>query len=462
MKFRLTRSLLSKYVLIILCAMVLLPLSFPIAIFLISLPTLVAGGSAGQGALYGNALQLERMWHEEAGKLGGAADEAIDRRLRELKAAYPVANLFWVDETGATRLQLPENPALPAVWTAAFTVEFMKLRSGGDPFTVVAFLGEGADADGSFMVFELPRWALKGTAERVRDRNGTALVSGMLFLFGSFLAVSLLFFYRIRSRLVRLQNAMTEPNGSGIPGEVEVLKMDEIGRLESAFNDMVRQLEESRRREAEEETLRRDLFARLSHDLRTPLTAIRSHAYGLRNEPLTDKAAASVELIERKTDYAGRLIDNLFSYSLLAAGKYPYRPRSVDIVRTVRTVLTGWYPLFEQAGFAIELELPEEAVWWNVDPEWLERVLDNYCQNVLRHAKAGRYVRLAVETVSGGRIVIADRGPGMGGESAEKGTGLGLSIAAMMLKEMGLRGDIRSGAEGTTITIARPTFLNGF
>ncbi|UVI29973.1 HAMP domain-containing sensor histidine kinase [Paenibacillus spongiae] len=453
--FKLKNSLLSKYLLIILIALVLLPFTFPIMMVLIYLPMTLSGNDAfiAENEMYKDGLKLERMWHAEAGKLKDAEDSEIDRRLRALKEKYPKAAMFWVDESGATRLQLPANPKLPKVWTPSYTVQFMKEGFNGNPFTIVAFIG--GKQQGGFMVFQLPRTVMKPVGQDIQDNYNTIFIGGTFLVLGLFLFISLLFFYRIRKRLVRLQTAMTEPSGSGIPGAVDVLNMDEIGRLESAFNGMVEKLESSRLREAEEEALRKELIAKLSHDLRTPLTTIRSHAYSLRSEPLTERGKESIDLIDRKIVYLSQLIENLFSYSLLSAGKYPYRPRSFDIVRMARTSFAGWYPVFEQEGFTIELDLPEESVHWTVDPEWLERVLDNYFQNAIRHAKAGRYVRLEVSAELGGRIVIADRGPGMGGDSNEKGAGLGLSIASLMLKEMGLRSEVISGETGTTITIMK-------
>lgn len=460
--FKLKDSLLSKYVLIILCAMVLLPMMLPIVSLLTYLPLQWRERAGISDERYRDAAKLENMWHAEATKLGGASEPDIAAALRAIQARHPKAAVFRVDAQGRTRFQLPEDPKRPDVWTSAYTVAFMKERFYGDPFTIIAFVGD-RQAEG-FIGFELPRREMSpaGAASPYGSAwlGVSVVLGGSMLILAVFLFISLLFFYRIRRRLVRLQTAMTAPAAEGgIPAQVGVLNQDEIGRLEQAFNDMVVKLAASRAREAEEDALRRELIAKLSHDLRTPLTAIRGHAYSLRSERLSERGEESVALIESKTGYLGQLIENLFSYSLLSAGKYPYRPERVDIARLARSFFIGWYPVFEQAGFEIDLELPEEAVYWVIDPQWLGRVLDNYCQNALRHAKNGRYVRFALHAESGGRLVIEDRGPGMSGSSPEQGAGLGLSIAALMLKEMGLRSEVRSGEAGTSIAIS-PLFLN--
>ncbi|QGS68403.1 hypothetical protein CV093_07065 [Oceanobacillus sp. 143] len=62
-----------------------------------------------------------------------------------------------------------------------------------------------------------------------------------------------------------------------------IKKMDEIGKLEGAFNEMISQLKSSREIEQKEENLRKQLIANISHDLRTPLTVIRQHVYSAKN-----------------------------------------------------------------------------------------------------------------------------------------------------------------------------------
>jgi len=450
------RSLFAKYLLIVLSALVLLPMSFPLVTVILYLP--FSAGDGGRGA-YQDGRKLEMTWRREAAALENASDAGIDAALRRLKERYPEAGMFWVDAAGRTRLDLSDLSQPPESWTAAYTVSFMKERTGGDPFTVVSFIG--TDRDQGFLVLEVPRSLMQPPAQQSRQDSPYVYLAGTLLILGLFLFISLMFFYRIRKRLVRLETAMTGSSlsGGGIPAPVAPGNQDEIGRLETAFNGMVRQLESSRKRTEEEEALRRDLIAKLSHDLRTPLTAINGHVYSLRRETLTDKGRESVALIERKIGYLGQLIDNLLSYSLLAAGKYPYHPESVDIVRTARTLFAGWYPVFERESFEIDADFPDQPVHWTIDPAWLERVLDNYFQNVVRHAKTGAYIGFRVLAEEGGVIVIEDRGPGLQAASLDKGAGLGLSIAALMLKEMGLQAAVAGERHGTgTRIVIRPRF----
>ena len=89
---------------------------------------------------------------------------------------------------------------------------------------------------------------------------------------------------------------------------------------------------------------------------------------------------------------------------------------------------------------------------WEVDPQWVHRVLDNLFQNIYRHAKSGQFVAVRIENET---IVIEDHGPGMKGKSSQKGVGVGLSIVSLMLKEMQLDWNIETSEHGTIMTIQR-------
>ncbi|MDQ0175317.1 HAMP domain-containing sensor histidine kinase [Bacillus chungangensis] len=443
-------SLLAKYLIIIVFALVLIPISIPtISILYYTSMESIHGGDE---YLYKNGTDLEKMWHEEASALRSSTKEEIMTTLQSLHDAYKEAAIFWVDEHGKKQWQSSNSKDIPSIWDAAETVAFMKKSYNGDPFTVVAFVGE--DKNNGFMVFQLPRKYLDYEGKTMVERYSKLMIVTILFILLLFIFFSWLFFNRIRKRLLRLQLVMEDRSDDGIPEHVLVDKTDEIGQLESSFNRMVDQLEESRRREQEEEQLRRELIANLSHDLRTPLTTLRGHASVLKKEPLTENGKQTLAALDLKVTYLGDLIDNLQSYTLLKAGKYPFHPQKTDVVRLVRQVSASWYPLFEKEAFVVDIDLPNEKVEWIIDIQWFERVLDNFFQNIYRHARGGKYIRIGMEkTVNGRQLCIEDHGPGFKQTSKNKGAGIGLSIVSLMLKEMSLAWEITSTKKGTLITI---------
>ncbi|MGE7624704.1 HAMP domain-containing sensor histidine kinase [Viridibacillus sp. NPDC096237] len=449
MKFK--NSLLMKYLTFILIAIIILPLTLPI----VSITTnLLSGGfNESKQNIYQNGTDIEAMWNREAKALSGTSDEFIEKSLLLLQKEYNQASIYWVDETNQTRLK-PSNLNIPSTWSAAYTVDFMKKNRGyqADPFTVVAFIGE--DQNKGFMVIQVPRSAMQTKEDNIRDTYSYLIVIGILTILASFILLSWIFFYRIRKRLLYLQKAMDSPTESGFPNRLEVGKVDEIGQLEQAFNKMIIELELSRKREQDEEKLRRQLIANLSHDLRTPLTAMQSHLYRMSKENLIATGQKSLEMVDEKIHFLDQLIENLLSYTLLSSRKYPFNPSHTDIVRLIRTSVAMWYPVFENRGFTIDLEIPDQSVHWYIDPGWFERILNNLFQNINRHASAGKYVGIHFfikETHS--YLQISDHGTGIDGVSEEKGAGIGLSIVDLMVKEMELDLNIKSNENGTSIFI---------
>lgn len=445
-KFR--HSLLARYLLLIFAALMFIPIAFP------TFTVIWYSFEKDNETATINGEGLEKLWHQEARGLNNASAEEIKKRFSLMKNRYPESTMFWVDHLGDLQTSLPERSDIPSNWSATYTVEFMKKSYDGDPFTTVAFIGE--DQNNGFIVFQIPRDELDSSVDSLMSRYYYLFYAGLLVLFALFIFISWLLFYRMRKRLLRLGKTMDQQEADGIPKQIAVSKMDEIGQLEQSFNNMIDKLEESRDRQQEEESLRRQLIANLSHDLRTPLTTLRGHLYTLQKESLSKQGQDSLQLIDHKITYLGQLIDNLLSYTLLTTGKYPNKPEAISIFRAVRITVASWYPTFEKGGFHMDIELPEkEDIIWELDASWLERVLDNIFQNVVRHAKAGGYIGIkGKRTKQGFELDIIDHGPGFTKESENKGAGIGMAIISLMLKEMNLQWEMETDEEGTIIHIS--------
>ncbi|MGM1046259.1 MAG: sensor histidine kinase [Bacillota bacterium] len=455
-KGRFRNSLTSRYLLIILIAMIFMPIMFPLAsVFFWFVNDTVLNNEPTPPGKYANGKVLEEMWHQEAAKLGGQSPERINERLREIRQEYPETSIFWVDASSRTRLELPGGQEIPEQWSSEHTVQFMKQSVGTDPFTTVALIGGKKDGGQGFMVMQLPRSYIN-EPDPIGSRTAIYILF-MLTMFIMFILISWMFFVRIRKRLLHLRDAMTSPGETGIPTQIQLNKPDEIGQLEEAYNHMVAQLEKGRQREKEEEELRKSLIANLSHDLRTPLTVIRSHIFSMGNEPLSDTGKESLTLMESKIGDVGGLIDNLLSYSLLTSGRAELNPEPSDVLRLVRESAAGWYPLWEKEGIEADIDLQDEPVIWPIDVLWFKRILDNLFQNVVRHAKSGQYIGIYSKELPGKgmAIIVSDKGPGMGGRSFDKGAGIGLAVVDYLTREMGIDVQVQSSPEGTSITLSR-------
>lgn len=448
------QSLLMKYMLIILLAISLIQLTYiGIAIFVAGVAKNddVKNQSEGRN----NLDVIEEQWHAGANGIENPTAEIIEQYFATWNSQYEDASMFWIDQNGKLQTNVNLEKQLPLEWSATFTAKFIKERYGGNPYTVIAFLGT-EEADG-FIVLEIPKSALNPPLRNVYDQYGTILFIGTITIILLFMTISFLFFKGIRKRLLQLQTAMEFRDVDDLPIEIQVKKNDEIGQLENTFNRMVFELRESKQREQQEEQLRRELIANLSHDLRTPLTKVRAQTYSISKEFLSEDGEKSRKAIEASVIKMDNLIENLMSYSLLMASKYKYEPKNIDMTRYLRESLALWYPVFEKEDFEIDVQIENfTQSEWLVDPLWMGRILDNLLQNILRHAKTGAYICVKTEaTDQYDAIVITDRGKGMQHKSDMAGAGIGLSIVDMMVKGMNLYWTIHSDKNGTTIKIKR-------
>lgn len=442
------QSLLARYMLIILSALIIVQAAY----LLLALFAFIGDNMQHEDM---DPDAIEKQWHQDAYNIYNVSSELIIRHFAKWKEDYPNASMFWVDGQGEIKEQVNIKEPLPSKWTASYTAKYIKERYGGDPFTVIAFVGKGETQ--GFVVLEIPRKIFDPPISKAYQKYGSIMGLGIILIILLFITVSFLFFRGIRKRLLRLQDAMEIRDTDGLPIEIKVRKYDEIGQLEKSFNQMVYELRESKQREQKEEQLRRELIANLSHDLRTPLTKIRALTYSISKENLTKEGISSIKALESSIVNIDRLIENLMSYTLLMASKYKFETKEVEIVRFVREFIAVWYPVFEKDGFEIDVDLqPFEINKWIIDPIWLGSILDNLLQNVVRHASNGQYI--GMKTQSNRKydaIVISDRGKGMQNESNEKGAGIGLSIVDMMIKGMSLDWEIDSSIQGTTIKIIK-------
>jgi two-component system sensor histidine kinase KdpD len=228
---------------------------------------------------------------------------------------------------------------------------------------------------------------------------------------------------------------------------------------------------------AEADALRRSDAAKtavlhaVSHDLRSPLTAIRVAAGGLESGSLAldeDDRASLLETIRLETARLERLVANLLDLSRLEAGVAPAHRELWPVDELVSRALEA---LGADAA-RVEVTLDGDAPLVSVDATQLERVLVNVLENALRFSSPTDPVELVVGSTGDDVLVtIADRGPGLEPESLERifepfehgraggeGTGLGLAIARGFAEANACRlwAEPRLGS-GASFTLALPS-----
>ncbi len=186
------RSLLAKYILIIVLALFLIQFAYlAIAIFMTSFASDLGESHTIEGHI--SESEIEKQWHTAANQLQVTDQEHIEQFFNKWQERYTDSAMFWIDEHGQMRAQHNVTMQYPQHWTPADTARFMKSRYGGDPFTVVAFVGSNEDK--GFVVLEMSRSLFQPPIRKIYEDYGMILLIGVVFIVFVFIVVSLLFFF---------------------------------------------------------------------------------------------------------------------------------------------------------------------------------------------------------------------------------------------------------------------------
>ena len=208
----------------------------------------------------------------------------------------------------------------------------------------------------------------------------------------------------------------------------------------------------------------------ISHDLRTPLTALCGYLDLLEQEPQTEAAARYLAVIRERTDAMRALTEELFRYSVLTATADELHTEPVCLNDVLEQSLAGFYGALSARGITPSVQLPEEKVIRPLDAAALRRVFDNILSNAAEYSDGD----LAVVLAPDGKVTFSNRASALSRveaarlfdrfytvDSARGSTGLGLSIAKLLTEK--LHGTISADYENETlrICIAFPTEKQG-
>jgi signal transduction histidine kinase len=222
---------------------------------------------------------------------------------------------------------------------------------------------------------------------------------------------------------------------------------DEIARLAADVDAMVARLEA-------EEGARRSLIAAVSHDLRTPITALRLLADAIDDEVVDAETRREYAArIGTHVRALGALIDDLFELTRLESGDLTWTMERVRVDALLHETIEAMRPAAEAEEVTVTAELDASIAVARANPEKLQRVLFNLIQNAIRHTPPDGSVTVRAESVGGGiEIEVADTGSGIDGEHrtrvfepfyradsarSDGGAGLGLAVSRAIVEAHG-------------------------
>ncbi len=233
-------------------------------------------------------------------------------------------------------------------------------------------------------------------------------------------------------------------------------------RLASELNVHLKELRRQRQRFQQGDAELKAAVTNISHDLRTPLTAIRGYLDLLEREELTENTRRWLDSIQNRMEAMTRLTEELFRYSLANHQPEPVR-EAVDLRRSLEESLVSFYASLGQRGITPEVSLPREPVVRSLDPSAVSRIFGNIINNALKYSggdfsvtldKAGTvtFSNTARDLDPVTTAQLFDRFYTV--ETGQGSTGLGLSIARLLTERQGgtIQAEYREGKLCITVS----------
>jgi signal transduction histidine kinase len=248
---------------------------------------------------------------------------------------------------------------------------------------------------------------------------------------------------------------------------VTATSRDEVGELARAFNSMAGELEEVDR-------LRRDLVANASHELRTPIGALRARLENIV-DGVEEPSPAALEDALGQVERLGALVEQLLALSKLESGTVPLERETVPAGELLAQVAHEWSSRAQAKGVHLAVSTAPTDLELDVDVRRMHQVIANLLANAIRHSPPNADVQVRATTSNGHtRIEVADRGSGIPAEEAERvferfyrsdrartvdegGAGLGLAIARWIVELHGgtIKAD-QSASPGCRMVVELP------
>jgi two-component system, OmpR family, sensor kinase len=311
---------------------------------------------------------------------------------------------------------------------------------------------------------------------RVAEELGTPLAIGaLLLLIGGTALAALVIFRPAQARLRAVEEAARRFGEGDLSARAPEIGGDEVAAVATAFNRMAAELAARQAQLVEADRARRQLLADVSHELMTPLTAIRGYAETLglpQFVPASKEGQRAVKVIHEEGERIERLVKDLLDLARFEAGGISLALENVDVDEIFERVSERHAQAAHEKGVTIAIEPHDDDIRLVGDPHRLEQAVQNLASNALRHTAPGGRIRLGASRDGDMvKLAVTDTGVGIPAEHlphvfdrfykadqsrSQAGSGLGLSIVKAIVERHGGTVSVRSRPGETVFEITLP------
>jgi signal transduction histidine kinase len=229
-------------------------------------------------------------------------------------------------------------------------------------------------------------WA---TAQLMFINEHDLILTTALLMFGGLTAVMFGWYiaHRIAHKIQSISEGVEHFGRGNLDVQIVVQGQDELSKLAEMFNMMVENFKQIEYEKQQVDRTRRDLIAWISHDLRTPLTAIQASLEAIADDIVTDPDAIKEYVQNSLTEVENfkDLIDDLFAMAQLDAGHMSLKFLNASLSDLISDTVSGLYARAQQRQITINGDIKPDIDPVYMAPDKIQRVLHNLMDNAIRH-----------------------------------------------------------------------------
>lgn len=269
----------------------------------------------------------------------------------------------------------------------------------------------------------------------------------LIGIMAAVIAVLILKIILLRKSAGEIESAFADRLTTDTNTVIDITSSDKsMKSLANSINIQLKKLRAEQHRFVQGDMELKNAVTNISHDLRTPLTAIFGYLDLLKKQEKTPEVERYLKIIGERCESLKSLTEELFKYSVIIAAEEDFKKEEIVLNNVLEESVAGYYATLVEHNINPEINLPEEKVVCLADRAVLNRIFSNLLNNTVKYSSGDLYISL----YENGEIVFSNTAFGLDNvqveklfdrfytvETARKSTGLGLAISKTLAEHMG-------------------------
>ncbi|MCI6581460.1 MAG: HAMP domain-containing histidine kinase [Oscillospiraceae bacterium] len=266
-------------------------------------------------------------------------------------------------------------------------------------------------------------------------------------LFALLLAAAIIKIIQLKKAAREISAAFADRLQTDTNTQIDISSRDkDMCRLASAINTQLRILRQEHLRYHQGDTELKNAVTNISHDLRTPLTAICGYIDIMEKTEISEQQARYLGIIKERTELMKQLTEELFRYSVIVSDNEKTETETLLINQVLEDSIMGYYAVLTEKGIHPDVNITDKQITAELNKEYLSRIFSNLLNNAVKYSDGDLDIILS----DTGEITFSNTAKGLSAvdaeqlfdrfytvEAAHHSTGLGLSIARTLVRRMG-------------------------